>query len=316
VDDPYLIWTAEQLNTIGLIAGDLDKHFKLMADIDLSGFDGKNDRPAFNIIGSGWAVTLVPPELRFVGIPFTGSLDGNGHTISHLTILGLDYVGLLGQLGSTASVSNLGLKAVEVIGTGWFVGGLAGANGGTVSNCYSTGLVGGTGSYVGGLVGENGGSITSCYSSASIIADWSVGGLVGLNSWAGSVTNCYSSGSVSAYSIVGGLVGGNEGSITVSYSSGSVSGTYNVGGLVGCTYYDYGSVTASFWDTQTSGQTTSAGGTGQTTAEMQTASTFLEAGWDFVGETANGTEDIWWILEGQDYPRLWWELGENEEPNP
>jgi len=33
----------------------------------------------------------------------------------------------------------------------------------------------------------------------------------------------------------------------------------------------------------------------------------LEAGWDFVDETANGTEDIWWILEGQDYPGLWWE---------
>ena len=42
--------------------------------------------------------------------------------------------------------------------------------------------------------------------------------------------------------------------------------------------------------------------------EMQTASTFLEAGWDFVNETANGTEDIWWIDEGQDYPRLWWEM--------
>lgn len=46
---------------------------------------------------------------------------------------------------------------------------------------------------------------------------------------------------------------------------------------------------------------------GLTTAEMQTASTFLDAGWDFVGETANGTEDIWLILEGQYYPRLWWE---------
>jgi len=30
--------------------------------------------------------------------------------------------------------------------------------------------------------------------------------------------------------------------------------------------------------------------------------------WDFVDETANGTDDIWWILEGQDYPRLRWEL--------
>ncbi|HNS18988.1 MAG TPA: hypothetical protein PKH24_00740 [Sedimentisphaerales bacterium] len=66
----------------------------------------------------------------------------------------------------------------------------------------------------------------------------------------------------------------------------------------------------SFWDIETSGQSTSAGGIGKTTAEMQTVSTFLDAGWDFVGETANGTEDLWWILEGLDYPRLWWKATE------
>jgi len=66
-------------------------------------------------------------------------------------------------------------------------------------------------------------------------------------------------------------------------------------------------VTGCFWDIETSGQTESVGGFGKTTAEMQTASTFLEADWDFVDETENGTEDIWWIDEGQGYPRLWWE---------
>ena len=45
---------------------------------------------------------------------------------------------------------------------------------------------------------------------------------------------------------------------------------------------------------------------------MQDASTFLEAGWDFTDETENGTDDIWWILEGQDYPRLWWELPDDD----
>ena len=71
---------------------------------------------------------------------------------------------------------------------------------------------------------------------------------------------------------------------------------------------DNGSITSSFWDIQTSGRTWSAGGTGETTAEMQTARTFMDAGWDFVGETTNGAEDIWKIDEGKDYPRLWWEL--------
>jgi hypothetical protein len=93
--------------------------------------------------------------------------------------------------------------------------------------------------------------------------------------------------------------------MTYCYSTGSVRGNKSVGGLVGSSYER--DIVASFWDTQTSGQATSAAGTGKTTAEMQMASTFLDAGWDFVGETANGTEDLWWILEGKDYPRLWWE---------
>jgi hypothetical protein len=50
---------------------------------------------------------------------------------------------------------------------------------------------------------------------------------------------------------------------------------------------------------------------GKTTAQMQTADTFLEAGWDLVDETENGTDDIWWIDEGNDYPRLWWEVDDN-----
>ena len=67
---------------------------------------------------------------------------------------------------------------------------------------------------------------------------------------------------------------------------------------------------ACFWDIDASGQNTSAAGTRLTTAAMQRTDTFLEAGWDFVDETENGTDDIWWIVEGQDYPRLWWERDE------
>ena len=66
-------------------------------------------------------------------------------------------------------------------------------------------------------------------------------------------------------------------------------------------------VTSSLWDTPASGQAKTAGGIGTPTTEMQTAKTFLDAGGDFVGETKNGPEDISWVLEGKDYPRLWWE---------
>ena len=70
-----------------------------------------------------------------------------------------------------------------------------------------------------------------------------------------------------------------------------------------------GPVEYCFWDTQTSGQTTSWGGTGKTTAEMQTAKTFLDAGWDFVGETKNGTADIWFMPKS-DYPKLAWQAAD------
>jgi hypothetical protein len=127
---------------------------------------------------------------------------------------------------------------------------------------------------------------------------------VGYNS--GNVAMSYSSGSVAGGAMVGGLAGGNRspGSVTQCYSTGLVSGDWGVGGFMGL---NSAVVTACFWDTQTSGFTRTSWGTGKTTAEMQMAKTFLAAGWDFVGETANGTEDIWRILEGRDYPRLWWE---------
>jgi hypothetical protein len=61
-----------------------------------------------------------------------------------------------------------------------------------------------------------------------------------------------------------------------------------------------GTVTGSFWNIETSGQTTSVGGTGIPTAEMQTQSTFTDAGWDFA--------EVWGICEGTNYPRLQWQI--------
>jgi formylglycine-generating enzyme required for sulfatase activity len=62
---------------------------------------------------------------------------------------------------------------------------------------------------------------------------------------------------------------------------------------------------------ESSGQIESAGGMGKTTSEMQTTSTFLDAGWDFVDETANGPNDVWKMWDGYDHPRLAWEAGPN-----
>jgi hypothetical protein len=290
-EDPFLIYTPEELNRIGLSPCEWDRHFKLVSDIDLSGFDGKAGRPAFNPIGVCTQVWESHegqfPHVYLVGMPFAGVFDGNGHTISHLTLKSQEgCAGLFGGLRG-GQVKNLGVVDVNIAALDGPVGGLVGHNSGTVTGCYSTGMVSGDG-FAGGLVGYSDSSITYCYSAAVVSGNHAVGGLVGYNRYADygeiSIRSCYSTG------------------------TGTGTGGWGVGGLVGLAGYGWpGSLTASFWDTQTSGETTSEGGIGKTTAEMQTAKTFLDAGWDFVGETANGTEDIWWILEGKDYPRLWWE---------
>jgi len=91
-------------------------------------------------------------------------------------------------------------------------------------------------------------------------------------------------------SVAGGLVGKNENTIVSCYAVGFINGYTDTGGLVGLD--ESGVVTCSFWDVDSSGMTTSAGGEGKTTGEMQDPNTFVSAGWDFVGESANGTEDI------------------------
>ena len=132
------------------------------------------------------------------------------------------------------------------------------------------------------------------------------------------IADCYSTGPVSGDDIVGGLVGFNyirslapisydHREIANCYSAGNVTGNERTGGLVGSKNGDRTGVVGSFWSVETSGQVNSEGGTGTTTVRMQTGSMFISSGWDFVGETINGTDDIWWINEGQDSPRLWWE---------
>ncbi len=218
-----------------------------------------------------------------------------------------------------------------------YVGGLVGLHwAGTISACHARGLVGGDES-VGGLVGlsRTASIITVSYATASVTGDEAAGGLVGSNE--GTVATCYASGDVAGVDCLGGLVGGDEGAIASCYATGSVSGLQRIGGLVGyheegalTNSYSVGSVTgewligglvghelmsaihACFWDVEASGQIDGKGGTGSTTAEMMRAETFLEAGWDFVGEVENGTDDIWWIWEGRDYPRLWWELADED----
>ena len=271
-NNPYQIYTAEHLNTLGDDVNDYDKNFMLMADVNMAEY--LYDRAVI-------APNGIYSRRNFTGVPFTGVFDGKGHVISNLTIKGHHYLGLFGYLDGDGIVSNLGIEAVDVNGVADYVASIAGFSYGSIIGCYSTGVVDGN---------DN------------------VGGLAGYNSIASNIIDCYSKAEVNGNDKVGGLAGYTKGSITTCYSTGVVTGTgLNVGGLAGERHNSYGIVTESFWDIQTSGQSSSDGGTGKTTVQMQTESTFTNAGWDFVGETVNGGEDIWWIEEGADYPRLWWE---------
>jgi len=237
-----------------------------------------------------------------------------------------DIGGLVGNnLGNVTSCHSMGAAHGSK-----HVGGLVGFNWRRVRGCDSSGDVGGD-NYIGGLVGYNRGDVTYCHSAGSVDGGSSVGGLVGLNNnWAdvvccysagtitgsnkigglvgangGTTDNCYATGPATGNRDIGGLVGHNDtGTITNCYSVGLITGTVAAGGLAGSN--EDGQITNSFWDTQMSGQTTSAGGIGKNTTQMYTAGTFLGAGWDFVDEIENGTEDIWWILEEQDYPEFVW----------
>ena len=187
------------------------------------------------------------------GNSYTGTFDGNGKTITGLTVTGSDrYTGLFGFIKGT--VKNVVLTEINIT-SGTFVGGVAGWSfGGNIENCSVSGSV--SGSDVGGVVGyQQGGSITGCSSSATVKGTQRAGGVAGTTNSGATLTACYATGDVTvendgtSYAWAGGIVGTNGGnSILACYAAGNVSGkgsgTIYVGGVVG---ENYATVTACYW---------------------------------------------------------------------
>jgi len=258
--------------------------------------------------GRGWEPIGISDD------QFTGSFNGQGYEIRDLFINrpDEDYVGLFTHISwiryidNVGVVENVGVVNADVTGSSQ-VGVLVGHNGGIVNNSYSSGSVTGD-SRVGGLVGWNQATLSNSYSSCSVTGDSRVGGLVGDNwYYRGILSNSYSTGSVTGSKQVGGLVGVNYyGNVTHSYSTGSVTSSTQVGGLVG---WNTATVSNSFWDTQTSGQATSDGGTGKTTAQMQNIATFSGAGWNIIAVNPGQTNPAhtWNIVDDETYPFLSWQ---------
>ena len=250
--------------------------------------------------------------------PFTGTFDGAGYTITGLTTRGTsDVQGFFGVVNG-GHIINVNLRNVDIEGRN-SIGGLVGRiEGGTVSGSFVTGWVDGS-QDVGGLVGTvERGSISNSDAYVEVTGGLFVGGLSGSVSDGSTVSGSYTVGTVSALSTAGGLVGFVAGStvsdsyaattissdnsgglvgwleggtVSRSYATGFVSSEDNsdntaLGGLVGEISGNNATVSDSFYDQTTTGQsqrddTDTGRGVPKTTAEMKNQATFTNSNWDF-----------------------------------
>jgi hypothetical protein len=289
--DPYKIQTLAHLKWLSYTPSVFYKHFVLANDINAT-------ETAIWAKGYGFKPIASSPHW------FKGSFDGKGYTISGLTINrpNSNAIGLFGRL-QRGTIANLHLKDAKVTGRtniGILAGSLALA---TIENCSADGTLQGY-KDLGGLIGfsTNKSSISKSKSSGSVIGTKErIGGLVGHNYTNSEITDCYSSSSVTGPKWVGGLVGLNtiNSKILRCYSIGRI----NKEGFAGANHNN-GKIADSFWDVESSGQSTSSGtgATGKTTYQMKSLSTFTTVGWNI---KASG--ETWKMIQGITYPLLSWE---------
>lgn len=269
----HLLWIAESSTRWG-------NDYVQTAEIDASATAVLND-------GDGWL------PVGNSSVKFSGSYNGQLNNIIGLYFnRSTSYNGLFGFAnGSTKTLKGIRLQNVQLHG-GSYIGAVVGySDTKPVFQCNASGSVKGSG-YTGGIVG--GGSnltINYCQSAGKVTGVDYVGGLLG-DSYYCNVYNSASTAEVNGSSAVGGLIGIThyQCNIIRCYSAGPVN---TGGGMIG---YNNGAVPRvlfSFWDTENSGRSSSYGGTGVTTAQMKSATTFQNVGWnvgvlwDF-SETYNG----------------------------
>ncbi len=254
-------------------------------DSSIGGLVGMNDDAS---ITDSWAAVDVTS-----GSTYVGGLVGENYgpiTDAHATgnVIGdIRVGGLVGYNGYSHGTENIlrSYATGDVTGTRR-VGGLVGWNVKmSISHSFATGDVTNSGDATGGLVGENYGPISESYATGNVTGDTNVGGLAGLHG------NDY-----------------GDGNIVRSYATGVVTGSADVGGLVGDIDISFNptSTSGSLWDVESSGTFASAGGSGSTSAQVQSFSTFDDEGWSIT----NGDSDLtttWGICDGRTYPFLMWQ---------
>lgn len=256
----------------------------------------------------------------YINISSASVLAGLFGEVGGATIANVKFINasITGSATGNNAWCNVGVLVGEIDGNGTTIT-CVDAAGTASSTCDDTGGAGHTGATCGGIAGKSFSPtlsspvISKCSSNVTVTATALggalayAGGIIGYfgSTVGGSIPNSYARGSVTAVKLTypayaGGLVGllSNDSlNVDDSYSTGAVSGDTE-GGLIGSNSGS-GTVTNSFWDTETSGQAASAGGTGKTTAQMKTLSTFTDAGWDFATKWNMRTEQN----DGYPYPR-------------
>src|SRR5690554_310820 len=308
ISSPYEIATLDNLYWLSQTSTAWNSHFVQTADIDAADSQNWDDGAGFTPIGFlDWGN---------LELAFTGSYDGQEHTISNITINrpSEENLGLFGFLFSSGTIKNIGLVDVDIIGKG------AGALVGTVydrdvsiSNCYSTGNIKSKGGYTGGLVAWFAyGKMDQCYNKVTIEGTVYAGGLVGY-CLGGKIYNSYSCGDISVWSDssgptdIGELIGHLNADATVvnCFSTGHVGAAKKRGGLIGSISDSNSKVTNCFWDIETSGITSSAAGMGKSTEEMQALTTYFDTNWDFPGTWHIDETEI--NPDNNGYPSLTWQ---------
>ena len=264
-----------------------------------------------NVTGTEAAGALVGENRGLLsGIQSSGQVSGELH-VGGLVGLNLRLVYL-----SRSSAAVTGMRPPLPPGTGITItfgapaatGGLVGYNTGFVVSSYATGPVT-SDSDAGGLVGFHQSKLISgSYATGPVTSTGSpAGGLVGTIATPfqeATIRASYATGSVDG-STAGGLVGHvyDEGIISASYATGRVAG-FRPGGLVGDN--EGGTVTNSYWDTRTSGQGSGSPGSGRTTSQLQSPTSYsgIYGSWNVDIDEDNMNDNPWHFGTSSQYPAL------------
>lgn len=311
--DPYLVETVEHLDRVRDYE---NRHFSQIADIDLNESqynDGGNWLPVDSFSGvydgSGYNIAnlyINRPDEN--GQALFRSSQEDRALIKNVNLIEVNVTGLSDAAGLIGRGRNIVIENVFVSGVVMAAnkaGGIAGTiSGSRIEDSHSDTDVTGGSNYMsgtGGIVGSiSSTTIKRSINTGSVSGLDMTGGIAGYVSSSSRIENCYSTGSVRGVNHTGGLTGKLYGPQTVHncYSSGAVRGIYNTGGLIGSAL-DGESVENSFWNRQTSGQESSAGGTPLDVNAMTDILTFRAATWDI--------DTTWNLKEGRTFPYLRWE---------